>query len=94
MTSLEIIGLAGTLSSVIAAAVVVVASHKTSTAKVWREEAEAQKSRADRLENSLTEIKDRLTRIENENKRLIQILTALDPARLAVARLSDPVTED
>lgn len=69
------VGIAGGLS-------VFLASRKTNTAKVWKEEAEAQKARADRLENDLQEIKERLTRIEDENKRLIELLTALDPARL------------
>ncbi|MEV0471000.1 hypothetical protein, partial [Streptomyces prunicolor] len=58
-------------------------------ARIWREEAEAQKERADRLASDLTEIKNRLTRIEQENARLIQLLTSLDPARLAVIRLAD-----
>jgi predicted nuclease with TOPRIM domain len=61
---------------------------------VWREEAEAQKERADRLAGDLTEIKNRLTRIEQENARLIQLLTSLDPNRLAVMRLATNPTED
>jgi predicted nuclease with TOPRIM domain len=61
---------------------------------VWREEAEAQKERADRLAGDLTEIKNRLTRIEQENARLIQLLTSLDPNRLAVMRLAANPTED
>ncbi|MCY0941918.1 hypothetical protein [Streptomyces antarcticus] len=74
--------------------VVVLAAARTSAAKVWREEAEAQKSRADRLESSLKEINERLARIETENKRLIQLLTSLDPNRLAVIRLATNPTED
>ncbi|QNJ44488.1 hypothetical protein H7H31_21295 [Streptomyces buecherae] len=61
------------------------AAFRVSTAQIWREEAEAQKVRADRLQDDLAEIKERLTRIEAENARLIQLLTALDPQ--AVARL-------
>ncbi|MFF3453239.1 hypothetical protein ACFYXH_02700 [Streptomyces sp. NPDC002730] len=90
----QIFPIAGTLASVVAAAVVVLAAYKTSAAKVWRDEAEAQKERADRLAGDLTEIKNRLSRIEAENARLIQLLTSLDPARLAVARLADHPTED
>ncbi|MVO87431.1 hypothetical protein GPA10_22370 [Streptomyces sp. p1417] len=69
------------------------AAFRTNTAKVWREEAEAQKERADRLAGDLAEIKARLARIEAENARLIQILTSLDPARLAVVRLTDDTPE-
>ncbi|MBF6056169.1 hypothetical protein AF335_32975 [Streptomyces eurocidicus] len=58
------------------------ASKEAKTAEVWRSEAEAQKARADRLQEDLTEIKERLTRIEAENARLIALLTALDPARI------------
>lgn len=94
MSPSEIYGLAGTLSAVLAAGAVVFASLKTNTAKVWREEAEAQKYRADRLEASLKEINTRLSRIERENERLVQLLTHLDPARLAVVRLTDTPTEE
>ncbi|MBT2609894.1 hypothetical protein J7I97_16840 [Streptomyces sp. ISL-87] len=73
---------------------VVLAAARTSSAKVWREEAEAQKSRADRLESSLKEINERLARIEAENKRLISLLTSLDPNRLAVLRLATNPQED
>jgi hypothetical protein len=86
--------LAGTLSSVVAAVVVVLAALRTSSARVWKEEAEAQKVRADRLANDLTEIKARLTAIERENQRLIQLLTALEPNRLAAIRLATNPTED
>ncbi|MEU9404784.1 hypothetical protein AB0E08_03625 [Streptomyces sp. NPDC048281] len=86
--------LAGTLSSVLAAGVVVIAAFRTSAAKVWREEAEAQKQRADRLADDLTEIKNRLTRIEQENARLIRLLTSLDPNSLASIRLAVNPTED
>lgn len=86
--------LAGTLSSVVAAVVVVLAAFRTSAARVWREEAEAQKQRADRLAGDLTEIKNRLTRIEQENARLIRLLTSLDPNSLAAIRLAANSTED
>jgi DNA-binding transcriptional regulator GbsR (MarR family) len=82
MSASEIFGAAGIASTVLSAAVIVIAGFRTNTAKVWREEAEAQRARADRLQEDLKEIKERLTRIEAENKRLIQILTSLDPNRL------------
>ncbi|MYX26061.1 hypothetical protein GTY75_05155 [Streptomyces sp. SID8381] len=58
------------------------AAWRLNTAKVWKEEAEAQKARADRLQDDMDEIKERLSRIEDENKRLIELLTALDPASI------------
>ena len=84
----QILSYVGTISVILAALAVVIASFKTNTAKVWREEAEAQKQRADRLAGDLTEIKNRLSRIEAENKRLIQLLTSLDPNRLALFQLT------
>jgi hypothetical protein len=36
---------------------------------------------------NMDEIKERLTRIEDENKRLVQLLTALDPERVRTLRL-------
>lgn len=94
MSPSEIFNHAGTVSVILAAVVVVVASFRTNTAKVWREEAEAQKSRADRLEASLKEINTRLSRIEIENERLVQLLTSLDPTKLAVIRLASLPSED
>ncbi|MFD7552967.1 hypothetical protein ACFV0H_28430 [Streptomyces erythrochromogenes] len=94
MTPTQILTAGGTLASLVAAVVVVLAAARTSAAKVWREEAEAQKSRADRLESSLKEINERLARIEAENKRLISLLTSLDPDRLAVLRLAANPLED
>ncbi|MFI2031404.1 hypothetical protein [Streptomyces buecherae] len=85
MTATQILALAGSLSAVISAYVMLWAAFRVQTAQVWRQEAEAQKVRADRLQDDLAEIKERLTRIEAENARLIQLLTALDPQ--AVARL-------
>ncbi|MFB7042896.1 MULTISPECIES: hypothetical protein [unclassified Streptomyces] len=94
MTPTQILTLGGTVASIVAALVVVLAAARTSAAKVWREEAEAQTARANRLEYSLKEINERLSRIEAENKRLIALLTSLDPERLAVIRLTSIPTED
>ncbi|MFJ9900242.1 hypothetical protein ACIQPR_43630 [Streptomyces sp. NPDC091280] len=74
---------AGMGATAIAALVMTKAAWRLNTARVWKEEAEAQKARADRLMEDLTEIKERLTRIEDENKRLVQILLSLDPERIA-----------
>jgi hypothetical protein len=93
MTISNIFSISGTLAAFVAAVVVVLASQKTSAARVWREEAEAQKQRADRLAGDLIEIKNRLTRIEAENARLIQLLTSLDPNRIAAARIAVNSTE-
>ncbi|GAA2719212.1 MULTISPECIES: hypothetical protein [Streptomyces] len=79
---LDLFGIVGILATVIGGFVVVRASKETTTAEVWRSEAEAQKARADRLQKDLAEIKERLTRIEQENARLIALLTALDPTSL------------
>ncbi|WP_241826807.1 hypothetical protein [Streptomyces graminilatus] len=78
---------AGMAATAIAAVVMTKAAWRINTAKVWKEEAEAQKARADRLSEDLTEIKERLTRIEDENKRLVELLTALDPERVAALRI-------
>ncbi|QJS14192.1 hypothetical protein HKX69_05875 [Streptomyces argyrophyllae] len=58
------------------------AAWRLNTAKVWKEEAEAQRARADRLQQDMEEIKERLARIEDENKNLVKLLTALDPERI------------
>jgi hypothetical protein len=74
-------------TSLAAASVIVVAGWRRGTSNVWKEEAEAQKTRADRLAEDLDEIKERLERIEQENHRLIEILIALDPERLRSLRI-------
>lgn len=80
---LDLFGIVGILATVIGGFVVVRASKEAKTAEVWREEAAAQKARADRLQDDLAEIKERLKRIEQENARLIALLTALDPALIS-----------
>lgn len=82
MNSIEILGYAGTAASVTAALVMVRASWQINTARLWRDEAEAQRTRADRLQRDMDEIKERLARIEQENGRLVELLTALNPARI------------
>lgn len=87
MTLSQFSSITGAVATVIAAFVVVLAAARTNTAKVWKDEAEAQRTRADRLQTDMTEIKERLTRIEAENQRLIELLTALDPARVRALHL-------
>ncbi|MER5883080.1 hypothetical protein ABT160_04555 [Streptomyces sp. NPDC001941] len=94
MTPTAIYALGGTCTAIVSALVLIIAAYRTNTARVWREEAEAQKSRADRLAGDLTEIKDRLSRLERENRRLVNLLISLDPERLAGMRLSAPIPEE
>ncbi|MCZ4119047.1 hypothetical protein [Streptomyces sp. H39-S7] len=82
MSPITVFEYAGTAASVVAAFVMLRAAWSINTAQVWKEEAAAQKARADRLQEDMREIKERLTRIEVENMRLIELLTALDPNRL------------
>ncbi len=94
MTLTQFFSYTGPVATFIAAAVVILAAFRTNTARVWKEEAEAQKARAERLENDLKEIKERLTHIERDNARLVALLTSLDPNRLAAIRLATDPTED
>ncbi|MGW2539307.1 hypothetical protein ACWC5I_00145 [Kitasatospora sp. NPDC001574] len=82
MTPTDIFGYAGTAASIVAAFVMMKAAWHINTAQIWKGEAEAQKTRADRLQDDLNEIKDRLTRIEAENRRLVELITTLDPSRI------------
>ncbi|MDQ1016701.1 hypothetical protein [Streptomyces afghaniensis] len=94
MTLSQFFSYSGPLVTFIAAAVVVLAALRTNTARVWKEEAEAQTARANRLESDLKEIKERLTHIERDNARLVALLTSLDPIRLAAVRQATNPTED
>ena len=77
MTPGDVFNMAGTAVSVVAALVLIRAAWQLNTTQVWKGEAEAQKARADRLEATLKEINARLTKIEAENKTLVELLTAL-----------------
>ncbi|MGJ3559644.1 hypothetical protein ACR6C2_16865 [Streptomyces sp. INA 01156] len=77
-----------------AAFVVAFAAFRTHTAKIWKEEAEAQKTRADRLVNELEEINERLdnlqtqlTQMKESNAALVRILSTIDPQKLEELRL-------
>ncbi|MFI6682555.1 hypothetical protein [Streptomyces sp. NPDC050485] len=86
---LNAFGLVGIAATVLGGYVVLRATNEAKTSEVWKGEAEAQKARADRLQDDLTEIKQRLTSIERENQRLIEVLTSLDPSRLAALHRSN-----
>ena len=87
MTPQQLFEYAGIVASIIGALVMTKAAWSMNTAKVWKGEAEAQKYRADRLQEDMKEIKERLSRIEQENQRLIELLTNLDPARIAALHI-------
>lgn len=69
---LAIFGVLGVLGSAFA---ILKASSKTASVNLWREEAEAQKARADRLELTVADIESRLKVLETENKRLADMAT-------------------
>lgn len=69
---LALLGLVALLGSAYA---VLKASNKTASVNLWREEAEAQKARADRLETALAEIDSRVRVLEAENARLVELAT-------------------
>jgi len=94
MTLSQFVSFTGPAALVVAAVVVIRAAFRTNTARVWKEEAEAQKARAERLDNDLKEIKQRLTQIERDNARLVALLTSLDPARLSSVRMTETHPED
>lgn len=74
------IPLAGLLALVFAGA-------RTNSARIWREEAEAHKARADRQMEELKEIKERLTHLEKYNATLVALLSTVDPQKLEELRI-------
>lgn len=83
----EFITYLGGLAGVAGAVAVVISSIRTSATRIWKEEAEAEKRRADRLFNELEEVKNRLTELENYTRTLVTLLSAVDPQRLEELRL-------
>lgn len=57
----------------IAAVVGAVLTWLSTRGSAWRDEAEAQKSRADRLERELESLSGRVDRLETENRRLAEL---------------------
>jgi formiminotetrahydrofolate cyclodeaminase len=84
---LEILNFGGALAGVAGAVCLVLASVRTNSARIWKEEAEAQKTRADRLFSELEEIKNRLTHLEGYNATLVALLSTIDPQKLEELRL-------
>ena len=84
---LDIINFGGALAGVSGAAALVAASIRTNSARIWKEEAEAQKTRADRLFGELEEIKNRLTHLEQYNRNLVTLLSTIDPQKLEELRI-------
>lgn len=54
---------------------------------VWRDEAEAYRAKAERLEQELADLRDRVERIEIENRRLAELASG----REAVAELAEKI---
>jgi hypothetical protein len=83
MTLLDVINNAGIVAGAVA---LVVSGFRTNTARIWKEEAEAQKERADRLFGELEEVKERLTELEGYTKNLVRLLSTVDPQKLTELR--------
>ena len=79
---IEFLNYGGVLAGTGGAVALILSSIKTNSAKVWREEAEAQKTRADRLIGELEEVKDRLTELEGYTRALVRLLSTIDPQKL------------
>jgi cell shape-determining protein MreC len=70
-----VLGATAVLGSLAAAFVKIRSSVDNQTAEIWKGEAEAQKARADRLETALTELSERVARLEAENRHLSELVT-------------------
>jgi len=78
----DFLNYAGGLAIFGGALAVVITSIRTNATRIWKEEAEAEKRRADRLFEELEEVKNRLTDLENYTKTLVVILSTVDPQKL------------
>jgi Tfp pilus assembly protein PilN len=76
---LEIINNGGIIAGAVA---IILAGFRTNTARVWKDEAEAQKTRADRLIAELDEVKERLGELEAHTQGLVRLLSRIDPQKL------------
>ena len=79
---LEILNYGGALAGVAGAVSFIIASIRTNAARIWKEEAEAHKARADRLIEELEEVKGKLSDLEDKTQVLISLLSAIDPQKL------------
>ncbi|MFD6970133.1 hypothetical protein [Streptomyces sp. NPDC059949] len=83
-----VFGALATFGAVGAAYVRVRSDTDNATAEIWKGEAEAQKARADRLEEQLKELTGRVSRLEAENRHLSELVTG----QAAIAELKAVVT--
>lgn len=79
---MDLTGIAGwivgglAISGALAAAWVKVRSSiDNQTAEIWKNEAEAQKARADRLEFAIRELTERVSSLESENRQLRELVS-------------------
>lgn len=82
-----IFGSVAGIGALAAAYVRVRSSVDNQTAEIWKGEAEAQKARADRLEVALSELSERVARLEAENRHLSELVTG----QAAIAELKSLV---
>jgi hypothetical protein len=66
---------------------VVFATFRTNTSRVWREEADAQKTRADRVLGELEKVTQELTELKEYTHTLVRLLSTVDPQKLEELRL-------
>jgi hypothetical protein len=90
---LEILNYGGVFAGVAGAASLVIASFRTNTAKVWqenaaswKEEAEVQKTRADRLIAEMEGVKHELEDLKKYTRTLVGVLSTIDPQKLEELR--------
>lgn len=82
-----LLGIGGIIALVAGGVAVLVATFKTNTSRVWREEAEAQKTRADRLLNDIEKMTKEIEGLKEYTHALVRILSTIDPTRLEDLRL-------
>lgn len=82
----ELFNIGGTLAGVAGAIALIASSIRTNAARIWKEEAEAQKTKNNRLIGELEEIKTRLTLLEKYNATLVALVTTIDPQKLEELR--------
>jgi cell shape-determining protein MreC len=70
-----VFGALAAIGALASAYVKVRSSVDDTTANIWKGEAEAQKARAERLEMALSELSERVGRLEAENRRLAELVT-------------------
>lgn len=82
MSPSEMLTFTGLISILVAAAVVTYSAFRTNTTRVWKDEAEAWKARAETALVELEELRDQLTELEGYTQTLVRILSTIDPQRL------------